>query len=501
MPATHFLARVRPANASLWLLAIICAGAFLLRCVGLTGRWLWYDELLSVNFSAHGPWAALLSALRFDVHPPLYYLQLSLWALPSRGDVWLMLNTVVWSTAAVASLAYCAKRIYGWPVGLVAGLLLAVAPAALAYSDQVRMYSLLMVLTIWAWYAQVRWLDGNTAKLDLLALVASQLAVIYTHSAGLVMLSGPVLFGFVSALGTHRRDDLVRWFLAQALVAALALPAVAIALLRAVEHTRLPSLGDVIGTWSFLVTGNLDLAPWAIAFAGLVTALLAVWAYFDKHLRLLLGTLVAAPLLIAIVVSYALKPMWLERVFITIVPFICLAIALALTPRAEERLRVKERWVAVLAFAVIWAAVGFTQQLSRTKGDGFKPAAALVHSLTGSGDLVLVDDHFSYWSFLWYYAGPDWGRPQRAYLLNDKWAGLTKRFPALWGRLGFSAADTKVERQGVAVLLWDRTRPAPSSAGNIIAVRIADAPPISVPGRRKSERFVVGQLIIERWAP
>src|SRR5262245_48231987 len=98
-----FLARANILKAAPWL--AILGLALLVRCIGVTHRWLWFDELLSANFSGHGPWAALVSSLRFDVHPPLYYLQLSLWALPSRGDLWLMANTIAWSTAAVALLA------------------------------------------------------------------------------------------------------------------------------------------------------------------------------------------------------------------------------------------------------------------------------------------------------------------------------------------------------------------------------------------------------------
>jgi hypothetical protein len=492
--------RLKPAAASLWPLALICLVAFALRCVGVTGRWLWYDELLSVNFSAHGPWAAFLTALRFDVHPPLYYLQLSLWELPSRNDVWLMLNTVVWSTVAVAALAYCAQRLYGWRVGLVAGLLLALSPAALAYCDQVRMYSLLMVLIVWVWYAQERWIGGNTGKGDLLALVASQLAIVYCHSAGLVMLSGPVLFGFVSVLKTGRREAVVGWFLAQTLVAALAVPAVAIALFRDVGHTRLPDLSDVVGTWSFLLTGDLSRAPWAVSLAILFTAVLAAWAYFDQRLRLHIATLVVAPLILALVISHALKSIWLARIFITTVPFLCLIVALALTPRQQEQTGVRARWAALAALVAIWAAIGLAQQLTRTKGDGFRPGAALVHELAQPGDLVLVDGHFNYWSLLWYYAGPDWGRPRQAFVLNAKWASLTKRYPALWERLGFGSADAKLQRDGVTIMMWDREQPPPATTGRIVVVRLYDSEEPVFPGRHLDERTLLIPIVVERWA-
>jgi len=83
---------------------------------------------------------AFVSILRFDLHPPFYYLQLSLWALVSHDDVWLMANSIFWSTAAIGLLIYAASRIYGLPTALYAGILLALSPVALAYADQVRMY-------------------------------------------------------------------------------------------------------------------------------------------------------------------------------------------------------------------------------------------------------------------------------------------------------------------------------------------------------------------------
>src|SRR5712664_1702629 len=82
-----------------------------------------------------------------------------------------------------------------WPPDLrrVAGLLLALAPAALAYADQVRMYSFLSFLIIWVWYAQERWLSEKSGRFGVLWIFLSQALVIYSHGAGLVMLSGCVL--------------------------------------------------------------------------------------------------------------------------------------------------------------------------------------------------------------------------------------------------------------------------------------------------------------------
>jgi mannosyltransferase len=82
---------------TMWLAVPLLVMAALLRFVGLHARWLRHDELLAANWSVHGPWPALVHILRFDLHPPLHYLQLSLWAKLGTSDFWLMTNTVLWS--------------------------------------------------------------------------------------------------------------------------------------------------------------------------------------------------------------------------------------------------------------------------------------------------------------------------------------------------------------------------------------------------------------------
>ena len=182
------------------MMAAIALAAFAIRCIGIGGRWLTGDELWSASLSKDGMWTALVTTARFDVHPPLYYLQLSLWMLLGHSDQWLMLNSILWGTIAVALLSFAATEIHGPRVGLAAGALLAVAPGALYYGDDVRMYSMLLALIVLDWYAQARWLSGTGGRLGALWMIASQVAMAYSHGAALVMLSGVVLLGGVTPL-------------------------------------------------------------------------------------------------------------------------------------------------------------------------------------------------------------------------------------------------------------------------------------------------------------
>ncbi len=452
-------APLRIASAQ-WAVVAILAGAVLLRCVGVTSRWLWLDELLTVNWSVHGPWAAIVNTLRFDLHPPLYYLQIGLWALPSHDDVWLMANTILWSSAAVGLLIYAASQVYGLRVGLYSGLLLALAPAALAYSDQVRMYSFL------------------------------------------------VLYGAGRVLATGRRQKILRWFAIECAVGVAALPAVAFALMHRAAHTHSPDLREIAQTWSFLTFGDVgsacaDVSPadncasvlafgdtgpaWILALAALLLAALIVLAIFDKRTRLPLATLVFAPLILGAIISM-FKTMWLPRVFVPIVPFICLIVGMGTADHSGARGSL--RTSAFVLLAAIWAGMGMFQQFTRQKGDGFKPAAELVHTMARPGDLVLVDDNYHYWCFSWYYLGPNWGDPRHAFLPDAEWARLLKRLPA---------SVTSFSSGGATVELWDRIKIPPESTADLIVVREQATRQPKFPNRHLASAARVKQLVVERW--
>jgi len=486
-----------------WLAAVaIVLLATTLRCVGIQSRWLWLDELIGVNFASDGLSTTLATALRFDTHPPLYYLQLELWEAISHNDVWLMLNSVLWSVAAIVLLMQLARRRYGWPVALAAGQLLAVAPAALFYADQVRMYGFITIPVMWAWYAQLRWPE-RPGLAGTAALLASQLVAIYSHTAGIVMVSGCVAMGGVLVLRAGSPRLLLRWLLLEAAVGALAVPALAIALLRDVQHIHLPDAADVLATWTFLIAGVHTPSGPAAAVAVAVLALLLVFALRNRAHGLVAGVPVLVPMLLALAISYARGPIWIDRIFVFSLPFICLLLALGLMSTPAPAVRPSRVGLATLAaLLAAGSIVGATDQTTRTKGDGSRTAAQRVHDIARPGDLVVLTGTYAYWCFMWYYSGPRWGRPLHTYILTDDWKRMTGRLPtgvAAW--LGLDAQDHERTVDGVRVLLLDPGAVPPPVEGAVIVVNPRALAPIAVPGRQVAERFEEQQLAIERWVP
>src|SRR5665213_3350646 len=299
-----------------WNAGCIVAVAFAIRCIGINSRWLTGDELWSVNLAKDGPWTALLTTLRFDVHPPLYYLQLSLWMMFGHSDQWVMLNSIVWSTVAVAMLCFMASEFHGARVGLAAGALLAIAPAALDFSDDVRMYSMLLALIQLAWYTQTRWLDGTSGRFGAIWVIASQCAVVYTHGAGLVMMSGCVLLGTATPLVRQDWRLLRRWVALELVVGILVVPNIVVALMRGVSHATAPNLGTFLSTWTFLTTGRSTLDTWFVVFGLILFVAVVSAGILNRAAGLQTATLVFGPLILAGAVSYIIKPIWLDRTFI-----------------------------------------------------------------------------------------------------------------------------------------------------------------------------------------
>jgi uncharacterized membrane protein len=119
--------------------------------------------------------AVLLS----DTSPPLYYLLLHGWTLVfGTSDLALRMFSVLWSLAAIPLIFLIGHALNGSKAGLLACVIFAIAPQAVYYSTEGRMYSLVWFLIAVYAYAMFRLHDG--------VRWTWVLAAILTGSAGLL---------------------------------------------------------------------------------------------------------------------------------------------------------------------------------------------------------------------------------------------------------------------------------------------------------------------------
>ncbi|MDQ3805803.1 MAG: glycosyltransferase family 39 protein, partial [Acidobacteriota bacterium] len=170
----------------------------------LNGSCLWFDEVFGVHAARH-PWGELWRFVAADlIHPPLFYALLKLWvAAGGESLLWLRLFPVLTATAYVVPFLLLARelRLTGGEARLA--LLLAAANGFLIkYAQEVRMYSLLLLLTLTSLWLFARYINaGRAPKWILLALFLVNLLLVYTHYYGWLVVLSEAAFLALKARG------------------------------------------------------------------------------------------------------------------------------------------------------------------------------------------------------------------------------------------------------------------------------------------------------------
>ncbi len=132
------------------LLAILIA--FAARFHDLDAQSLWNDEGNSLRLAQRSP-ADLIDAAGRDIHPPGYYLALKGWiALAGESEFSLRALSAFAGVIAVAATMALGRALFSRAPAIIAGLLVALSPFAVYYSQETRMYAplaMLSVLSMW----------------------------------------------------------------------------------------------------------------------------------------------------------------------------------------------------------------------------------------------------------------------------------------------------------------------------------------------------------------
>jgi uncharacterized membrane protein len=206
-----------------------------LRCAGLTFDTLWLDEGYQTIVESYGnPLPDLLNAKaqpflykpskpanidtvlanfrKVDpLCPPLYALAMNRWLTVFGGsDLALRSLSLTFSCLTVIALYLFGNLIFGAPVGMFAALLAAVSPFDIAYAQEARTYSLLILEAMLSGGSLVLFLtrpqNYTTAFWAGLYIIATW-ALISSHYTGLFILAFEIAAGVVYSL--WRRDWLL----------------------------------------------------------------------------------------------------------------------------------------------------------------------------------------------------------------------------------------------------------------------------------------------------
>jgi 4-amino-4-deoxy-L-arabinose transferase-like glycosyltransferase len=158
----------------------------------LSASCLWFDEIFSVHAAKHG-WTELLRFAAADIiHPPLFYLLLKVWIfVGGESLLWLRLLPALISVGAIIPFwLLCRELELKQNERNLALLLMAVNGYLIKYAQELRMYSLLMFLSLCSLWLFVKWFRAErVARKQLGWLLATNLLLVYSHYAGWIVVA------------------------------------------------------------------------------------------------------------------------------------------------------------------------------------------------------------------------------------------------------------------------------------------------------------------------
>lgn len=381
----------------------------LLRAHGLDRISFWVDEAFSALMV--DPRYARLATWQYDVHPPLYYALLSIWNVWSQSDWWLRFLSVVLGVATIPVAYGVGTRMFGSAAGLWAAALLSALHVHVAYSQEARMYTLMVLLFTGAlWGLVVGARDGRTAGW----IVYAGAAALLMYAQGMAPLFVVILAALFPVLAPRPRQwsDWRPWLIANAAVA-LAFAPYALTYARRARGvaaafwlgpqapeppilttlfewtvSSIPPPSEILARQLGLDAGPL-LGRW-LWFVPVLAVLVLAVLHVPAERRWACSTLLlayTAPILALSALSLIVRPLLLPRVLLpTVVPTVLLLGSLA-APRST-----RHAWRHLgLGVVFLLLLLGSVYHLRHGSKEEWRRASQYLQEKVGPADVILFN--------------------------------------------------------------------------------------------------------------
>ena len=196
---------------------LILAGALLvaafLRLKGLTFQSMWLDEISTLWYCSPGRSFSVIFdyCMNGEVNPPFFYFLLWIWQKAfGSSELAVRLLPAIAGVLGVAALYLLGRELFSKRAGICAALLAAVMPFLIYYSQEVRAYSLMLLLCTLSYLFLIRILKRRRWQ-DAAAYAAFTAMMLYTHYYGLCVMAAQLLFiaiWFLSRKDAESRSSL-----------------------------------------------------------------------------------------------------------------------------------------------------------------------------------------------------------------------------------------------------------------------------------------------------
>ena len=427
--------------------AIVSGVALVLGLIRLGTPALWYDEAYTfrqINRSY---------IEQFEGYQPFYYWIQKPWTSVVGTSEWAMrFPSVVGAMLACALLVVLARKLFDRRIALASGLFLATSPFFVKWSQQARVYPLLVAASLFATLLLFRALERGTRSTWAVYGIAYT-GLVVTHAVvGLLLL--PV---HAVLIAQRRSKFMPHGLLAAVVMVGIGVPWIAQLAMRTDSETSetswIPFPSAEAATRALVEVSG-------VAGLGVVLAAIGLWALRrsgNGALAVWLATWAVGPWVLALVISLG-RPIFLDRYLVIATPAFAMLAAVAVMSLAG-RLR-----AGVVAVAAVATAVGLVLWYSSAedgnwRGEDWRSAVSTVMERSGEADAVVAVPWWTHDAVEYYGARPaDVSTADSIWVLH--WSEEGSALPAdVRRRLGFGGHVLVDEIQfgwRVSAQLWRR---------------------------------------------
>lgn len=222
---------------------IVIAINVFLKLWSITASSLNLDEAFSI-FYAQKSNSDLWKLFDYNGNPPLYYYSLKAWMSCFGNSVFsTRFLSFLANLGNILAVMFMAKKYLNLLTAIGAGLLLSILNLQLFFAQEVRVYSLLGLLSVLSVWVFIRFLS-HPSKKEIFLLAIANAALLYAHYASLVL---PLVQGIIILFYIRTPKIALRFAISQV-----------IALILAVPSLLLINFDTISSSWSWLTTPDLN---------------------------------------------------------------------------------------------------------------------------------------------------------------------------------------------------------------------------------------------------
>ena len=188
--------------------------AVLIRVYRNDERSIWWDEFAAFNWNHDSLYELLKMVVKYDSHPPLFYIVERIFFNYFGFSIFISrISMVIFSCLTIPAIYLIGDYMFNKRVAIISSLFLTFSPFAIIYSQEARMYSMLLCFVSWSAYFFFKVLREKFI-LDRIFLFFFLFLSIYTHYMSLPFLLAFFVISFFYEKGkTFYPVSIIMFFL------------------------------------------------------------------------------------------------------------------------------------------------------------------------------------------------------------------------------------------------------------------------------------------------